>query len=98
MSSFITSTPVIENINQLNDSIIYLTSLDETKLLMSRNLDFISLISNKDQILIESKEVLEDFLNDNDEIREFLIKNFNSLIPLDTFLSDNPSSIILIKK
>ena len=98
MSSFITSTPVIENINQLNDSIIYLTSLDETKLLMSRNLDFISLISNKDQILIESKEVLEDFLNDNDKIKKFLIKNFNSLIPLDTFLSDNPSSIILIKK
>ena len=98
MSSFLTMSPVIENIDQKNDSLIFLTSVDESKLLISRNIDFISLIENKDQILIESKEILEDFLENNEEIREFLVQNYNSVIPLGTFLSDDPSSIILIKK
>ena len=57
MSSFLTMSPVIENIDQTNDSLIFLTSVDESKLLISRNIDFLSLIENKDQILIESKEI-----------------------------------------
>ena len=98
MSSILTMSPVIENINQTNDSLIFLTSVDESKLLISRNIDFISLIENKDQILIESKELLEDFLDNNEEIREYLVQNYNSVLPLGTFLSEYPSSIILIKK
>ena len=98
MSSFLTMSPVIENIDQKDDSLIFLTSVDESKLLISRNLDFISLIENKDQILIESKELLEDFLDNNEEIREYLVQNYNSVLPLGTFLSEYPSSIILIKK
>ena len=91
-------SPVIENIDQTNDSLIFLTSVDESKLLISRNIDFLSLIENKDQILIESKEILEDFLDNNEEIREYLVQNYNSVLPLGTFLSDSPTSIILIKK
>ena len=98
MSSFLTMSPIIENIDQKNDSLIFLTSVDESKLLISRNIDFISLIENKDQILIESKEILEDFLDNNEEIREYLVQNYNSVLPLGTFLSDSPTSIILIKK
>ena len=98
MSSFLTMSPVIENIDQKNDSLIFLTSVDESKLLISRNIDFISLIESKDQILIESKEILEDFLDNNEEIREYLVQNYNSVLPLGTFLSEYPSSIILIKK
>ena len=98
MSSFLTMSPIIENIDQKNDSLIFLTSVDESKLLISRNIDFISLIENKDQILIESKEILEDFLENNEEIREYLVQNYNSVLPLGTFLSDSPTSIILIKK
>ena len=98
MFSILTMSPVIENIDQKDDSLIFLTSVDESKLLNSRNLDFISLIENKDQILIESKELLEDFLDNNEEIREYLVQNYNSVLPLGTFLSEYPSSIILIKK
>lgn len=98
MSSILTMSPVIENIDQKDDSLIFLTSIDDSKLLISRNIDFISLIENKDQILIESKELLEDFLDNNEEIREYLVQNYNSVLPLSTFLSESPSSIILIKK